>query len=221
MLYLIDDANIESIKTITQYVPITGVTTNPSIIAANGENVYKKIKEIRDVIGPDCELHAQVLASTCDEIVQEAIRLRDAVGGKFFVKVPVTGEGLKSISVLKELGFGVTATAIFTAQQALLAATAGADYVAPYVNRIDNFSSDGIGVVADIVELFDMYGKDTKVLAASFKNTQQVHNVAMAGSHAATISCDLFEKLIYHPLTTAAIMEFEEKGAEFYTYEEK
>ena len=219
MLYLIDDANIESIKTITQYFPITGVTTNPSIIAANGENVYKKIKEIRDVIGPDCELHAQVLANTCDEIVKEAIRLRDAVGGNFFVKVPVTGEGLKSISVLKELGFGVTATAIFTAQQALLASTAGADYVAPYVNRIDNFSLDGIGVVGDIVELFDMYGKDTKVLAASFKNTQQVHNVAMVGSHAATISCDLFEKLIYHPLTTAAIMEFEEKGSEFYTYD--
>ena len=179
MLYLIDDANIESIKTITQYFPIHGVTTNPSIIAANGENVYKKIKAIRDVIGPDLELHAQVLESTCDEIVKEAIRLRDAVGGNFFVKVPVTGEGLKSISVLKELGFNVTATAIFTAQQALLASTAGADYVAPYVNRIDNFSSDGIGVVGDIVNLFEMYGKDTKVLAASFKNTQQVYNVCL------------------------------------------
>ena len=79
--------------------------------------------------------------------------------------------------------------------------------------------SDGIGVVGDIVNLFEMYGKDTKVLAESFKNTQQVYNVAMVGSHAAPISCDLFEQLIYHPLTTSAIMEFEEKGAEYYTYE--
>lgn len=219
MFYLIDDADISRIKSITQYFPIHGVTTNPSIIAKGGENVYKKIKEIRDVIGPDLELHAQVLEESLEGMVKEAMQLRDTVGGNFFVKVPVTSEGLKAISVLKELGFNVTATAIFTVQQALLAATAGADYVAPYVNRIDNFSSDGISVVSDIVSLFDRYGYNSKVLAASFKSTQQIHNTAMVGSHAATISCDLFEQLISHPLTDSAIKEFEHNAKDYYNYE--
>lgn len=223
MQYLIDDANIEGIKEITQYYPVVGVTTNPSIIAKNKKNVYQTLKEIRDVIGPDMELHAQVLATYVDDIVEEAIRLRKAAGGeegaKFFVKVPVTDEGLKSISVLKEAGFNVTATAIFTTQQALLASLAGADYVAPYVNRIDNFSSDGIGVVKDIVTLFKLYNLPTKVLAASFKSTQQVHNVTLAGCQAATISCDIFNKLISHPLTDVAIAEFEQNGREYYSYE--
>ncbi len=218
MLYLIDDANLESIKTLVQYFPISGVTTNPTIIANEGKNVIETLKAIRDIIGPDLALHAQVLSDNCEDIVKEAYKLRDAVGGLFYVKVPVSGEGLKAMSVLKELGFNVTATAIFTAQQALLSAKAGADFVAPYINRLDNFSADGVNVLKDIIHLLDSFNLDTKVVAASFKNTQQVHNTALAGSHAATISCDLFEQLVYHPLTSSAIMEFEEKGEEFYKF---
>ena len=219
MKYLIDDANLEAIKRLNEFFPITGVTTNPNIIAAEEENIITRLKKIREIIGEEKELHAQVLSSSYAEIITEASWLRDAVKGNFFVKVPVSGEGLKAMSELKRQGYNVTATAIFTPQQALLSAKAGADYLAPYVNRLDNFSADGVSVVAEIVKMMKIYNLKAQVVAASFKSLQQIHNVAMSGAHAATISPDLLEQLVYHPLTSSAIMEFEEKGAPYYIYE--
>lgn len=208
MLYVIDTAHIEDIKRCVEIYPVAGVTTNPTIISKEHTDFAALIKNIRDIIGPDKMLHVQTTATTCDEIVKEAEELKEFVGGDFYIKIPISEEGLKATKVLKQKGIKVTMTAIFTQQQALIAALAGADFVAPYVNRLDNVVADGVRVVEEIVKIYDRFGIQTKVLAASFKNVEQIHKSALVGSHAVTISPDLFEKLIYHPLTDSAIEGF-------------
>lgn len=209
MLYIIDTANLEAIKRCVEFYPIAGVTTNPTIISKEHTDFVSLVRDIRDIIGPDKMLHIQTTATDHKEIVSEAKALRALVGGEFYIKIPVSAEGLKATMELKKEGIGVTMTAIFTQQQALVAAVAGADFVAPYVNRLDNILSDGATVVGEIVELFKKHDIKSKVLAASFKNVEQVHKVAMLGGHSVTVNPDLFEKLIYHPLTQYAIDDFE------------
>lgn len=216
MLYLIDSADIESIEKIVDEFPIAGVTTNPAIIGDSQRNVRDVMRSIRSVIGDERMLHVQTLSIEYDKIVEEAENLREIAGENCYVKVPVTNDGIKAMKELKKRGFQLTATAIFTAQQAMVAAMAGADFVAPYINRLDNISSDGTAVSSDIVSLYRQYDLPTKVLAASFKNVEQVHRACMAGVHACTIGPELFDKLIYHPLTDFAVMDFVRKGREFY-----
>jgi len=208
MEYLIDSANLEDIKYINEFYPIAGATTNPSLVAKEKKNFCELVDSIRAILGAEKMLHVQTTAVKAEDIVKEAEMLKNRLGDNFFIKIPICEEGLKATSMLKKGGIGVTMTAIFTPQQALLAAKAGASYVAPYVNRLDNISADGVKTVADIVALFDIYNIDCRVLAASFKNTQQLHNVALAGSHSATISADLFKAAIYHPMTDSAIEGF-------------
>lgn len=208
MLYIIDTAHIEEIKKCVEIYPVAGVTTNPTIISKENTEFGPLIKTIRDIIGPDKMLHVQTTSSTCESIVKEAMALQSYVGGDFYIKIPVSAEGLKATKILKKNGVKVTMTAIFTQQQALISALAGADFVAPYINRLDNIVSDGVHVVSEIVDIFNKYDIKTKVLAASFKNVEQVHKVALVGSHAVTINPDLFDKLIYHPLTYYAIDDF-------------
>ncbi len=209
MQYIIDTASIEAIKKCAEFYPIDGVTTNPTIISKEHTGFTGLIKEIRSIIGPDKMLHIQTTENTADAIVKEAIALQGAVGGDFYIKIPVSPEGLKATMILSKMGIKVTMTAIFTQQQALIAAKAGAAYVAPYINRLDSIVSDGVHVVEEIVQMFRAHGLTTKVLAASFKNAEQIHKVAMVGGHAVTISPDLFEKLVYHPLTLYAIDDFD------------
>lgn len=147
MLYIMDTANLDKIRHCVEFYPIDGVTTNPSIISKEHSDFPKLIKEIRSIIGEDRMFHIQVTGDTYEEIVKEATELRDYVGGNLYIKVPISKEGLKATSKLKEMGMKVTETAIFTPQQALIAAKAGADFVAPYVNRLDNIVSDGVNVV--------------------------------------------------------------------------
>jgi len=161
-------------------------------------------------------LHVQTMSDMAEDIIREAYCLRDLVGGKFYVKIPATPQGIKAICKLKDLGFNITATAIFTQQQGLIAAKAGADYVAPYVNRLDNISSHGIDVVSDLVKVINYYNLDSKVLAASFKNVDQVYRVSNAGAHCATISPELFDQLMYHPLIEQSIESFKCDGEGFY-----
>ena len=142
-------------------------------------------------------------------MVEEAKLLKETLGGKFYVKVPIGEEGLKATMMLKKLGIGVTMTAIFTPAQALLAAKAGASFVAPYVNRLDNILGDGVKVVEDIVNVFKAHNLDCQVLAASFKNCEQIHKCALVGCHTATIAADLFKASISHPMTDAAVAGFE------------
>lgn len=208
MQYIIDTAQLDAIKKCAEFYPIDGVTTNPTIISREHTDFNKLIKEIRTIIGPDKMFHIQTTAEKSEEIIEEGKLLQDSVGGDFYLKVPISPEGLKATMELKKTGIKVTMTAIFTQQQALIAAKAGADYVAPYVNRLDNIVSDGVHVVEEIVDLFNLHDIKTKVLAASFKTVEQVHKVAMVGGHAVTINPELYEKLVYHPLTLYAIDDF-------------
>ncbi len=216
MLYLIDTANLDSIRTCCEYYPVAGVTTNPTIISRENSDFKALITEIRRIIGDDRMLHIQTTATEAEEIVKEAEMLRSVVGGKFYIKIPITKEGLKAASVCKSHGIGVTMTAIFTQPQALVAARAGADFVAPYINRLDNIVSDGVHVVEEIVNIYRAYSLPTQVLAASFKNAEQVHKVSLTGAHAVTINPDLFDTLLYHPLTFYAIDDFQKDWENVY-----
>lgn len=208
MLYLIDTANLEAIKKAYNFYPMSGVTTNPTIIAKEKTNFISLLKSIREIIGEEAMLHTQAVGTTAEEIVKEAEYLNEVIGGNFYIKIPVIPEGIKAMKILKKKGIKITATAIFTAQQALMAALAGAEFVAPYVNRIDNISGDGVNVVAEIVQLFELYGLDAKVVAASFKNVQQVHSCSLSGAQAVTVNPEILDKMLEHPLTDWSVDQF-------------
>ena len=208
MQYVLDTANIDELKAGFDLYPVEGVTTNPTIIARENKQFFYTLRHIREVIGEETMLHVQVLGNTAGKMVKEAHCLHELIGGNLYIKVPVFPEGLKAIKQLKIEGVPVTATAILTANQALLAAKAGADYVAPYVNRIDNISGHGVQTVADIVTMFENFNLPTKVLAASFKNAQQVHDVAIAGGHAVTVPYDILKAAVSHPLTDNSLAQF-------------
>lgn len=209
MKYLLDTNNIEKIKLINDYFPLEGVTTNPSILANSSQNPMKQLKAIRSIIGDSKILHVQVTTSDANLMLKEANNIK-TIGGNISIKVPISKNGLKGIKLLKKHGFQVTATAIFTSQQAVIAARAGADFVAPYVNRLDNLSIDGAGIVREIVKIFKSYEFKTQVLAASFKNVQQVQKVCIYNTHLVTVKPNLLEKLINHPRTLSSIQEFNE-----------
>ena len=209
MIYILDTADLSAIKHCNEFYPLAGVTTNPSIIAKEKTDFWKLVKDIRAVIGEEKMLHVQTTQTKAEEIVKEAQLLKNELGGSFFIKIPICEEGLKATMMLKKLGIGVTMTAIFTPAQALIAAMAGADFVAPYVNRLDNIIGDGCEVVSQIVGQLEFYGSDCKVLAASFKNAEQVHKCASVGCHSVTVSADILRSVISHPMTDAAVDGFE------------
>jgi fructose-6-phosphate aldolase 2 len=208
MQYLLDTANIEDIKRGFDLYPLAGVTTNPTIIAKEKVRFPSVLCDIRNTIGSEAMLHAQVLGRTAWEMVQEAHEMIRAAGEGLYIKIPVVPEGIKAIKQLHKQGIRTTATAVFAPQQALLAAVAGADYVAPYVNRLDNICGDGIGVVGEIVTLLRIHKLPTRVLAASFKNAEQVHRVSLAGSQAVTVNPEIIELIMDHPLTISAVRQF-------------
>lgn len=209
MKYILDTADIAAIRHANEFYPIEGVTTNPSIIAKEKCDFKERLLEIRKIIGDDKMLCVQTTSKVAEDIVAEARALRALVGGEFYIKVPIGEAGLKACMQLKKENIGVLMTAIFTPAQALLSAKAGAKLVAPYVNRLDMVNADGVGTVADMVAIFDNYDVDCKVLAASFKNVQQVSEVALAGCHYATVSPDVLYALARHPLTDAAVEGFD------------
>ena len=208
MMYVLDTASIEQIKKAQDLYPLAGVTTNPTIIAKENRPFFDILREIRGIIGEESMLHVQVLATCAEQMIAEAECLAQSVGGNLYVKIPVIPEGIKAIKHLKKQGFKITATAIFTAEQALMAAVAGADFVAPYVNRLDSIGAHGTGVVGDIVRMLEQYQLSTKVLAASFKNVQQVHEVALHGVQAITVAPEILDALLVHPLTTSSVKQF-------------
>ena len=216
MIYLLDTANIKDIERLTDLYPIEGVTTNPTIVSKSNFKLRELIRGIRRAIGEEKMLHVQTISDEAEDIIQEALHLRDLAGGNFYVKIPATPQGIKAIRHLKEMNFHVTATAIFTQQQGLLAARAGADYIAPYVNRLDNISSHGVDVVADLVHLFHYYGLRAQILAASFKNVDQIYHISIAGSHAVTIRPELFDQMMYHPLTEQSVNQFKKDAESCY-----
>ena len=154
MKLIIDDADVNAIKRLVEYYPVDGVTTNPSILAASGRQPFEVLREIRDIIGPDMELHAQVVARDAEGMVADGKRIVAELGENTFPKVPSVPEGFKAIRMLAAEGIRTTATAIYTPMQAFLAAKAGASYAAPYINRIDNMGYDGVGVAMEIHDIF-------------------------------------------------------------------
>ncbi len=209
MIYLADSANAKDVAGLMDRFPIEGVTTNPTIVARERADFGGLMADMRKVIGPDLMLHAQTMQTEAGAMVREALALREALGGNFFAKIPATAEGLKAIRALKGMGVQTTATAVFSAQQALLCARAGADFVAPYVNKLSDLCVDAISVVGEIVRLFDSFGLKTRVLSASFRNVDQVNQVALMGSHAITLPVSFFDKLIAHPMTDLALSGFQ------------
>lgn len=196
MKILVDHANINAIKKMYEYYPVDGVTTNPSILNKAGRNPYEVLTEIRAFIGKEAELHAQVISKEATGMIKEAYKMREILGENTFIKVPVVPEGLKAIKALASEGINVTGTAIYNQMQGFLAGKAGAKYVAPYVNRIDNLGSNGIQVAKDIHDMLKNAGLKTEILAASFKNSQQVLELAKYGVGASTIAPDVIEGLI-------------------------
>ncbi|WEV53209.1 hypothetical protein OZX74_07940 [Bifidobacterium sp. ESL0798] len=208
MKLIIDDADTEAIKRLVEYYPIDGVTTNPSILAKAGRPPFEVLHEIRSIIGPDRELHAQVVARDAKGMVADAHRIVKELGDNTFPKVPSVPEGFKAIKQLSGEGINVTATAIYTPLQAFIAAKAGAVYAAPYINRIDNMGYDGVGVACKIHDIFKANNLHCEVLAASFKNSQQVLDLAVHGVGAATIASSVIDSLTKNAAIDAAVDDF-------------
>lgn len=229
MEYFLDTANIEAIKRINEIFPIAGVTTNPSIIAKEKRNFKDIINDIYNVIGKEKVVHAQAVGSTADIIVKEVNLLRDTFGENIYAKIPVTPEGIKAMKVLSKDGHKITATGILSSQQIIMAAEAGAEYMAPYINRSDNIGESGVEIVRDAYKILEMVKKsdeeclkrykrvfEPKILGASFKNVRQVHETMLAGSKSVTISTDVFERLIYHPYTDWSMDTFNSDWEKIY-----
>lgn len=208
MTLLIDDADIERIKAIYNYYPIDGVTTNPSILAKYGKPPYEALLAIREFIGNKAELHAQVVSTTAEAMVEEGRKIERILGNNTYIKIPTIPEGLKAMQILRSEGYHVTATGIYTPMQAYLAAKAGAEYAAPYVNRIDNLGNDGVQTTKKMQDIYVRNGLDTKILAAGFKNSQQVQELCEYGVSCITVASDVIENLIKNANITAAVNDF-------------
>lgn len=209
MEYMFDTANIEEIKYYSEFFPITGVTSNPSIIKQVGKiDFFNHFKEIRKIIGMEKSLHIQVLAQEYEGIMAEAEAILKNVDNKVFIKIPVTEHGLKAIHSLKTEGVGVTATAIYTKVQGLLAMEAGADFIAPYFNRMENMDIDPQEVIRTFAHMIDRYKYSTKILAASFKNMGQVNAAFQCGAQTATLQPALLHDAFKMPAIQKAVDDF-------------
>lgn len=209
MKILLDTANIHQIKAILPYFPIEGFTTNPSILAKESDNVKETLDELIELADGKRMIHVQVTAADTATMVAQAKELKKYIGDNFYAKIPIGLQGLRAVPLCKAEGINVTVTAIFTPTQALLAAMQGADYVAPYVDRLDNITSSGVTVVDEIVEMLHLHNLKTEVLAASFKNVQQIYNVASAGVQAVTVNTELCQKILFHPYTDKSLEDFD------------
>ena len=208
MKLLLDSANLNDVAYFNENFPLAGVTTNPTILSREGGDIVKHLFKIRNIIGDDKELHIQVTETEYGRIIREAEKIAATFGENTFVKVPVSGEGLKVTMDLSSRGIKVTETAIFTSFQALLAANAGAYYVAPYVSRIENILADDVETIGEIKYVFEQSGSSAKILAASFKTAKQVLDAAMAGAHCATVSADILKLLSRHASTDNSVEGF-------------
>jgi len=208
MKLLIDDANVNEIRRLCDLFPIDGVTTNPSILARAGGNPVEVLREIRQIIGEDKLIFAQAIPLDAEGMILDARAIVKLLGKNTIVKVPSVPEGFKAIRVLKEEGIHTCGTVVYTPMQAYLAARAGADYVAPYVNRIDNMGYDGVAVVQQIQDILTLHQLDTQVLAASFKNSQQVLALCAYGIGSATCAPSVIDGFVKNLAVDGAIDDF-------------
>ncbi len=208
MKLLLDTANLADIRYFYDHYPLVGVTTNPTILSKEGGDAVAHLRKIREIIGEEMELHVQVMETEYERILEEAHAIVELLGKNTFVKIPATDVGIRATRALTEEGYGITVTAILSAGQAMVAANAGAAYVAPYVSRLENISSNGVETVSEIQAIFDNGGYKTEILAASFKTAREVLEVALAGAGAATVAADVMRRLVKHTITTTSIDGF-------------
>ena len=209
MKFFIDTANVDDIRKANDMGVICGVTTNPSLIAKEGRDFTEVIKEITSIV--DGPISGEVKATTVDAegMIAEGREIA-AIHPNMIVKIPMTVEGLKAVKVLSAEGIKTNVTLIFSANQALLAARAGATYVSPFLGRLDDISSPGIELIEDIVQIFGNYDISTEIIAASIRNTVHVTECALAGADIATVPYAVIEQMTKHPLTDQGIVKFQE-----------
>ena len=208
MRFFIDTANVEDIRKANDMGVICGVTTNPSLIAKEGRDFNEVIKEITSIV--DGHISGEVKATTTDAegMIKEGREIA-AIHPNMVVKIPMTVEGLKATKVLASEGIKTNVTLIFTANQALLAARAGATYVSPFLGRLDDISQPGIDLIETIAEMFSVAGLDTQIIAASVRNPIHVTDCALAGADIATVPYKVIEQMTKHPLTDQGIEKFQ------------
>lgn len=205
MQIFLDTANIDEIKEAMSWGVISGVTTNPSLVAKEKRDFKSLVKEIAEIVpGP---ISAEVLSMTSEEMIPEAREL-SKIAPNIVVKIPMTKEGLKAVKVLSKEGIKTNVTLIFSATQGLLAALAGATYVSPFVGRMDDISNEGMDVVEDLVIITENYGLPTKVIAASIRHPMHVLEAARVSAHIATVPFKVLEAMVHHPLTDIGIKRF-------------
>lgn len=205
MKLFLDTANVEHIREISEWGVLSGVTTNPSLVSREGRGMRECLEEItRIVSGP---VSAEVLSLDTEGMIREARELA-SIAENINVKIPMTPQGLAAVSRLSREGIKTNVTLVFSANQALLAAAAGATFVSPFVGRLDDVGNNGMAVVEEIVDIFDTYAIPTQVIAASLRHPMHVIQAAKAGAHIATIPYEVMVKMVQHPLTDIGIRKF-------------
>ncbi len=209
MRFFIDTANVDDIRKANDMGVICGVTTNPSLIAKEGRKFEEVIREIASIV--DGPISGEVKATTTDAegMIREGREIAK-LHPNMVVKIPMTVEGLKAVKVLAAEGIKTNVTLIFTANQALLAARAGAAYVSPFLGRLDDISVRGVELVEEIAEIFAVAGIETEIIAASVRNPMHITDCALAGADIATVPYKVIEQMTHHPLTDAGIRKFQE-----------
>ncbi len=205
MKFFIDTANIEEIKKANELGLLDGVTTNPSLVAKEGREFKELIKEICKIV--DGPVSAEVLSLETEGMVSEARELAK-IAGNIVIKIPLVKEGLKAVKILSSEGIKTNVTLCFSAVQALMAAKAGADYISPFVGRLDDIGQIGMELVEQITTIYETYGYETEIIVASIRNPIHVLDAALMGADIATIPYKVMEQLIKHPLTDIGIANF-------------
>ncbi|MDC0530664.1 fructose-6-phosphate aldolase [Alphaproteobacteria bacterium] len=205
MKLFIDTAEIDEIKSLNITGLIDGVTTNPSLIAKSGRNIIETIEEIcNEVSGP---VSAEVTATDFETMIKEGRKL-SAIAQNVAIKVPLTFDGLRACKIFSDDGIMVNVTLCFNSAQAILAAKAGASFVSPFIGRLDDIGSDGMNLIAEITEIYDIHGFETKVLAASIRSVQDIVDSAKFGADVATIPPKFLKAMYNHPLTDKGLADF-------------
>ncbi|MDU5914215.1 MAG: fructose-6-phosphate aldolase [Anaerococcus vaginalis] len=212
MKFFLDTANIEEIKRVNDLGICDGVTTNPSIIKKEGKDFEEVVKEICKLV--DGPVSAEVTSYDCKGMVEQA-RILSKWAENIVVKIPMTEEGLKAINILSKEKIKTNCTLIFSVSQGLMAMKAGATYISPFMGRIDDMGESGAKLVSELRDVIDIYGYDSKIIAASIRHIGHLEEAALAGAHIATIPGNLFEKLWSHPLTDAGIESFKKDWEAF------
>lgn len=205
MKIFIDTANVNEIREAAKMGCIAGVTTNPSLIAKEGRDFKEVVKEICSIV--DGPISAEVISLKADEMVEEAKELVK-IHKNVVIKLPITKDGLEACRKLTDMGIKTNVTLVFSATQALMAARAGATYVSPFLGRLDDIGVNGLELISEIVEIFDMHGIDTEIIAASVRNPYHAKEAARLGAHIATIPYKVLMKMVEHQLTDEGIKKF-------------